>query len=130
MFRCGISGEVSEPREKPVKMVLATRPARYTNQITNEELKEEIVISSGYEIAKEINARLRHVDANMASRIAAARRPINFQFFEALSETRFEHARKCKKALDDCPHCQDNVKFFGSLPLNVLSHMTEEKRFK
>ena len=34
---------------------------------------------------------------------------------------RHRHAAKCKEKLDDCELCQDNVKWFATLPLNVLN---------
>jgi len=50
MFICAITGKVSEPREKMIKVVVETRPRTYTNyNILGDE-----VISKGWEIVKEV----------------------------------------------------------------------------
>lgn len=60
MFRCELTGEVSEPREKPVKVVVATRNRTYSNFVRGEEGWEEKV-TYGTEIVKEVSVRAKHV---------------------------------------------------------------------
>ena len=50
MFICAITGKVSEPHEKMIKVVVETRPRTYTN--FDEDGVE--IISRGSEIVKEI----------------------------------------------------------------------------
>lgn len=126
MFRSGLTGEVSEPREKLVRMVVETRPATYYN---GHEGQDDVITTVGTEIAKEVNARLSEVDPEKAARLAAAERPSTL-ILEATAYAAHAHAKKCKKAFDDCAMCQDNVKFFASLPLHFLTKVTEEKRFR
>lgn len=125
MFISGFTKHVSEPGEKPVRVVLETRPVRYTR--TSEE--GEPLISSGSEIVREVNARLVEVDAEKAARLAAQARPSTFHL-EATAFLAQAHAKKCKKMLDDCSHCQANIKFFATLPLPLLTKVTEERRFR
>lgn len=114
MFKCQLTGEQSIPREKPVFVVISQR--RRTN--------------GSQEIEREARVRLVAVDPDMAKRLSTSRRPPDFGFYATLSAPRFEHARKCKKSLDECPHCRSNVEFFANLPLPILTALTEEKRFK
>lgn len=115
MFRCHVSDEVSLPREKPVRVVLATRISPRSGLI---------------EIAREANVRLSVLEPESATRLAVAQKPLDVGFYKKAAETRYGHAAKCKRALDDCPHCQDNVKWFAGLPLAALSHVTQEVRFR
>jgi hypothetical protein len=123
MFICQRSGQLSEPREKATHIIVSERPATYRDAHGN-------VIGSGPQIVKVETVRLAVVDPERAARIALSRKPLNMTFWSAMAAPHFEHARKCKKALDDCQHCKSNVEFFASLPLPVLSHLTEEKRWR
>jgi hypothetical protein len=126
MFICQLSKTVSSPREKAVMIVLQERPMTYF--FTDSE--GEPASSYGREIVKEVAARLRYVDPEKAARIEASRRPPDMKLYEAQSAARFEHAAKCKKPLEDCFTCQKNIEFFASLPLPVLTRLTEERRFR
>lgn len=50
------------------------------------------------------------------------------QITQLQAEKRHEHARRCKKPLDECIVCKDNIRWFAELPPAVLSAMLEEKR--
>lgn len=58
MFYCQISGHLSKPGVKPERIVVAIRPKNYTRWVRNEETNdwEEVIIGSGWEIVKEVNA--------------------------------------------------------------------------
>lgn len=58
MFKCAITGKMSRPGEKPIKIVLKTRPKVYTEVQRNEEtgLLETVQIGSGWEIVSECYA--------------------------------------------------------------------------
>lgn len=43
------------------------------------------------------------------------------------AEKRHEHARRCKKPLDECLVCQGNIEWFGQLPAGILAVILEEK---
>lgn len=56
MFRCQLSGKVSEPRVSPVRIVTQTRPKTYINYkevFENDKKKLIEVISEGWEIVEE-----------------------------------------------------------------------------
>lgn len=54
MFNCPACKKTSEPREKPVMVVMATRPQVYTNEVVNPETEQvEIKVTHGSEIVKE-----------------------------------------------------------------------------
>lgn len=56
MFKCAVTGEVTEPREPQTKVVVQTRAKQYVNEVWDEETGKRIVIhSQGHEIVKEIN---------------------------------------------------------------------------
>lgn len=61
MFRCQLTGEVSEPKEKPVRVVTQTRPRTYVNFVRDEELKVHKVETQGSEIVKEIVIRAKNL---------------------------------------------------------------------
>jgi hypothetical protein len=54
MFRCAVTGKVTEPREPMFKVVIEQRPKQYDNIIFDDEGKGEIIYSKGWEIVKEI----------------------------------------------------------------------------
>lgn len=53
MFRCQVSGKVSQPGEKAHKIVTKTRPRTYTNRVMRGE-KEIVITSQGFEIVEEL----------------------------------------------------------------------------
>jgi hypothetical protein len=55
MFRCQVTGELSNPNEKPVKVVVQTREVQYKNHMNE-------VIGTGWEIVKEISVRVNNVE--------------------------------------------------------------------
>lgn len=64
MFKCAINGQVSKPGEKPVRVVLETRPKIYYKRVKTKEKDEFGVpifvdqqIGEGFEIVKEILVR-------------------------------------------------------------------------
>ena len=59
MFRCDYSKEVSLAYEKPVKLVIEKRNVEYKGLVYDPETgyKSEGIISTGWEIVKEINVR-------------------------------------------------------------------------
>lgn len=56
MFKCQITGRLSKPGEKLVRLVVKTRPATYTEWRVNEELRkrEYVQVGSGVETVKEL----------------------------------------------------------------------------
>lgn len=44
----------------------------------------------------------------------------------ASADKRHDHARRCKKAPDECATCQENIRWFGSLRLDDLSVVLSE----
>jgi hypothetical protein len=123
MFICQLSGELSAPREKQHRLVVETRPATYYNGY---EGSLETIISSGSEIVKELLVRLEALDPAAAVKRAAAQTPYDYRAALAASAARYDHARRCKKPLDDCMLCKVNIQFFSQLPLQALSYVTEE----
>lgn len=55
MFRDQITGQVSQPKEKGVKIVTKTRPKSYYGEKLNAETKkmETVLIAEGFEIVEE-----------------------------------------------------------------------------
>lgn len=53
----------------------------------------------------------------------AANVKINARFAEIMHR----HARKCKKALLECPTCQANIRQFGEMPPVVLSAVLADR---
>ena len=108
-------GEVSLPREKPIRVVLGTRPMTYVNWV-----EDEAVTTYGQEIAREVNMKgkppLLGISTDYLHMVAAQ------------AQGRFDHAKKCKHSPDECLHCQSNIAWFSELPLAALSFITEEKR--
>jgi hypothetical protein len=39
------------------------------------------------------------------------------------AKNRHGHAKGCKKPLDDCKHCQENIRFFAELPPQLLNEV-------
>lgn len=54
MFKCQATGKISKPGEKPVRVVLETRPKTYENEYKDEDDKWRSFKSEGYEIVREI----------------------------------------------------------------------------
>lgn len=55
MFRCQATGKVSKSREKPVRIIVETRPQQYENRYKDEETLEWVVVrTEGTEIVKEL----------------------------------------------------------------------------
>lgn len=63
MFVCQHSGEISDSREKPVRLVVETRAQQYVNEIRGDEREVIRNVTTGTEIVKEVIVRARHVDA-------------------------------------------------------------------
>lgn len=64
MYNCQITGNQSKPGEKLNRLVVATRARTYTKWVRNEETNkwEEVFLSTGTEIVREINACHEGVD--------------------------------------------------------------------
>ena len=58
MFYCEVTGLLSQPNEKPSKLVIEKRDRVYTRRVKNEETREweTIEVGRGWEIVKELNA--------------------------------------------------------------------------
>lgn len=56
MFYCQVSGVLSQPCEKPTKLVVERRERTYTARVKNEETREweTVEIGKGWEICKEL----------------------------------------------------------------------------
>lgn len=126
MFICRLSNTVSKPREKPVMVVLEERPITYVFLDSD----GETISTFGKEIVKEVAARQVAVDPAKAARIEASKRPLDTKLWEAQATARYGHAAKCKKPLDDCHVCQQNIAFFNTIPLPALSRISEERRVR
>lgn len=63
MYRCMITGKVSQPGEVLHKVVVEKRDQTYTRKIKNEETGrwEDVVIGKGWEIVREISLSLEGV---------------------------------------------------------------------
>jgi hypothetical protein len=46
------------------------------------------------------------------------------------AERIWDHARKCKKTLDDCVTCNAGIQYFAELPLGVLAHTLQENTIR
>jgi len=56
MFRCAVTGKITQPGEPQFKVVVETRPQTYVNfKFDEETLETEKIVSSGEEIVREIN---------------------------------------------------------------------------
>ena len=64
MYRCEITNRLSERGQKLNKLVVKTRERVYTRWVKNEETKqwEEVFMSKGWEIVKEINVSQAGLD--------------------------------------------------------------------
>lgn len=58
MYRCQVTGELSKLGDKLNKIVVGTRERVYTRWVRNEETNkwEEVFVSRGWEITRELNA--------------------------------------------------------------------------
>lgn len=58
MFKCGITGKMSQPGEKTNKIVTATRDKVYFGWVQDEEtgFYENVEVGRGFEIVSEVNA--------------------------------------------------------------------------
>ena len=43
-----------------------------------------------------------------------------------MAAARHKHARDCRRPIDSCSACKDNIAWFAALPLNVLSDVLAE----
>lgn len=48
------------------------------------------------------------------------------QIVKGIADRMHEHARKCKKAPEECKTCVINMKWFGELPPQTLSKVLSE----
>lgn len=55
MFRCELTGELSNDREKPVKLIVEKRPKQYLNEYNE-------VVAEGWEIVKELKVRASNLE--------------------------------------------------------------------
>jgi len=64
MYVCQITGKQSKPGDKPSKVTVATRERDYTRWVRNEETNkwEEVFVSRGWEIVKEISVSQEGLD--------------------------------------------------------------------
>ncbi len=58
MFYCGITGKLSSPGDKPIRLVTERRVRDYEDDRSSEENGVDIKVSRGWEIVKEINVSL------------------------------------------------------------------------
>lgn len=56
MFKCQVTNKNSKPGDKCNKVVVATRPRTYTENVWEEGELIELEVGHGYEIVREINA--------------------------------------------------------------------------
>lgn len=61
MFRCQLTGEISLPKEKPVRVVVKTRNKKYEHRYKNEEGDVVNYTTEGFEIVKEVVVRPSNV---------------------------------------------------------------------
>lgn len=56
MYKCQLTGKLSEPRQKAVKIITKTRPMQYWGERMNQETKkmEKVIIATGWEIVEEL----------------------------------------------------------------------------
>jgi len=54
MFRCQATGKVSKPREKPIRIIVETRPQTYENKYKDEDNEWQYLRTEGSEIVREI----------------------------------------------------------------------------
>jgi hypothetical protein len=59
MFRCQVTGELSNANEKPVKVIVQTRDVQYKNHMGE-------VVGTGWEIVKEVSVRSTNVEKALA----------------------------------------------------------------
>ena len=48
------------------------------------------------------------------------------KFITEAADKRHDHARKCKKPLDECIVCEGNIRWFAELPPMVLAQVLQE----
>jgi hypothetical protein len=58
MFYCGITGKLSNPGDKPIRLVTERRHRTYEDDRSSEENGVDIKVSHGWEIVKEISVTL------------------------------------------------------------------------
>jgi hypothetical protein len=73
MFICAVTGKVSEPREKMIKVVVETRPRTYLNW--NADGDE--VVSHGSEIVREIGVTKEGFDQLVKQEVSKFSKPGN-----------------------------------------------------
>lgn len=124
MFRCHQCATVVGPRISPSVVVTATRSVQYQN----EDVEGNAAITAGTEIVSE-ERRCRTCAGEPPLRET---QPPDFPTLKAISEAKFEHARKCMKldragreghGFDECKACKQNMKWFASLPAQILSRI-------
>ncbi len=55
MFKCQKCKQTTKPNEKLNKVVIATREKEYTNKFIDKNGREQVKITNGTEIVKELN---------------------------------------------------------------------------
>jgi hypothetical protein len=100
-------------------MVVDVRKVAYQNR----DADGMIIPSVGWEIGREV--KLCRSCAKMEPIPEPA--PIDYTSAGAAAEARAEHARRCKKPIDECKLCQDSIRWFGSLPLQTLSEVLTDR---
>lgn len=120
MYICEDCVKAIGPRVSPVLMVVGMRNVQYKN--VNPE-SYETVVTSGWEISKEV--KLCRPCAKMEP--PAPPPPSTIEVALAGAQSREDHARRCKKPLEDCKVCQSNMGWFHSLSPLILSRVLQDR---
>ena len=120
MYICSDCRQPIGPRISPVLMVTQTRSVTYTNPVPD---SYEVRTTHGTEIVKEVKlcrpcAQMEPVNPPETYNVEAA---------IGAAKGREDHARRCKKPFDDCKLCQDNLRWFNSLPLTTLARVLADR---
>ena len=54
MFRCQATGKLSKSKEKPIRIIVETRPMVYENRYKDEEDRWQVLRTEGFEIVREM----------------------------------------------------------------------------
>ena len=94
MFRCQLTGKLSKPNEKGVKIVTKTRQKTYTNVLKRGE-REITITSEGYEIVEE-----KLVLASVAAKLNKGNENVKQQPKANVRSTSINDNRKSDKTRD------------------------------
>lgn len=119
------------PKVSPIKVTLLTRPTSYVNEVPDRDDPLGFGTVEKHSTGSEIVSEENWCPQCMGLEVKPEAKP-DYAMYQASANNLLKHVRGsgkvrgCNKPLDDCKTCQNNMKFFRELGLNVLSQVQNE----